>query len=60
MAAEVYFFLHFLAFCDKMCLIQIKPKGEMMMELIQSFSVDHTKIIPGIFTSRVDTHGDDL
>ena len=27
----------------------------MNMELIQSFSVDHTKIIPGIFTSRVDT-----
>lgn len=25
------------------------------MELIQSFSVDHTKIIPGIFLSRVDT-----
>ncbi len=25
------------------------------MELIQSFSVDHTRIIPGIFTSRVDT-----
>ena len=24
------------------------------MELIASFSVDHTKIIPGIFTSRVD------
>ena len=24
------------------------------MELIQSFSIDHTKIIPGIFTSRVD------
>lgn len=24
------------------------------MELIQSFSVDHTKIVPGIFTSRVD------
>lgn len=24
------------------------------MELIQSFSVDHTRIIPGIFTSRVD------
>lgn len=29
------------------------------MELIQSFSVDHTKIIPGIFTSRVDTVGGD-
>ncbi len=28
------------------------------MELIQSFSVDHTKIIPGIFVSRVDTLGD--
>ena len=28
------------------------------MELIQSFSVDHTKIIPGIFTSRVDYLGD--
>ncbi len=25
------------------------------MELIQSFSVDHTKIVPGIFTSRTDT-----
>lgn len=28
------------------------------MELIQSFSVDHTKIVPGIFTSRVDHVGD--
>ena len=29
------------------------------MELIQSFSVDHTRIVPGIFTSRVDTVGGD-
>ena len=29
-------------------------KGYVNMELIQSFSVDHTKIIPGIFTSRAD------
>ena len=29
------------------------------MELIQSFSVDHTRIVPGIFTSRVDYLGDD-
>lgn len=28
------------------------------MDLIPSFSVDHTKIIPGIFTSRIDTLGD--
>ncbi len=28
------------------------------MELIQSFSVDHTQIVPGIFTSRVDVLGD--
>lgn len=28
------------------------------MELIQSFSVDHTRIIPGIFISRVDNLGD--
>lgn len=28
------------------------------MELIQSFSVDHTRIVPGIFTSRIDTLGD--
>lgn len=28
------------------------------MELIQSFSVDHTRIIPGIFKSRVDYLGD--
>ena len=29
------------------------------MELIQSFSVDHTKIVPGIFESRVDEVGGD-
>ena len=28
------------------------------MDLIPSFSVDHTKIVPGIYTSRVDTLGD--
>ncbi len=28
------------------------------MELIQSFTVDHTRIVPGIFTSRVDYLGD--
>ncbi|MBQ7203942.1 MAG: S-ribosylhomocysteine lyase [Eubacterium sp.] len=28
------------------------------MELINSFSVDHMRIVPGIFTSRVDTLGD--
>lgn len=28
------------------------------MELIQSFSVDHMRIVPGIFTSRVDRLGD--
>ena len=28
------------------------------MDLIQSFSVDHTRIVPGIFTSRVDQLGD--
>ena len=27
------------------------------MELIRSFSVDHTRIVPGIFTSRVDRLG---
>ena len=25
------------------------------MDLIPSFAVDHTKIVPGIFESRVDT-----
>ncbi len=28
------------------------------MELIQSFSVDHTRIVPGMFLSRVDSLGD--
>ena len=28
------------------------------MKLIQSFSVDHTRMVPGIFTSRVDHVGD--
>lgn len=30
------------------------------MELIQSFSVDHTAIVPGIFVSRVDRMGDNV
>lgn len=30
------------------------------MELIQSFSVDHTRIVPGIFVSRVDRLGDNM
>ena len=30
------------------------------MELIQSFSVDHTLIVPGIFLSRVDRLGDQI
>ena len=30
------------------------------MELIPSFSVDHTKIVPGIFLSRQDQVGDSL
>ena len=30
------------------------------MDLIPSFSVDHTAIVPGIFTSRVDKVGDAL
>ncbi|WP_035765513.1 S-ribosylhomocysteine lyase [Butyrivibrio sp. NC2002] len=29
------------------------------MDLIPSFSVDHTKIVPGIFTSRVDILGEE-
>ena len=29
------------------------------MELIQNFSIDHTAIIPGIFTSRIDKIGKD-
>ncbi len=32
--------------------------GGKQMELIQSFSVDHTRIIPGIFTSRTDRLGE--
>ena len=28
------------------------------MKLIQSFSVDHTRVVPGIFTSRVDHLGE--
>ena len=30
------------------------------MELIASFQVDHTKIRPGIYVSRVDAVGDDF
>ena len=30
------------------------------MELIQSFSVDHTRIVPGIFVSRQDKLGDEV
>ncbi len=31
---------------------------ENRMEMIQSFSIDHMRIVPGIFTSRVDRLGD--
>ena len=37
---------------------KISAAKERTMELIQSFSVDHTRIIPGIFTSRIDKLGD--
>ena len=30
------------------------------MDLIPSFSVDHTRIVPGIFTSRIDTLGSEM
>lgn len=30
------------------------------MDLIPSFSVDHTRIVPGIFESRVDVIGDEM
>ena len=30
------------------------------MELIRSFTVDHTKIVPGIFLSREDHVGNDM
>ena len=30
------------------------------MELIPSFSVDHTRIVPGIYESRVDTLGEEF
>ena len=30
------------------------------MDLIPSFAVDHTKIVPGIYESRVDTLGEEL
>lgn len=30
------------------------------MELIESFSVDHTRVVPGIFTSRVDRVGENV
>ena len=35
-----------------------REKGDINMNLIPSFSVDHTRIVPGIFTSRVDTLGE--
>ena len=37
---------------------QLINNGDIDMELIPSFSVDHTKIIPGIFLSRQDKVGD--
>ena len=30
------------------------------MDLIPSFQVDHTRIVPGIYESRVDTVSDDF
>ena len=44
--------------CAILNLFSYLAKGEISMDLIPSFSVDHTRIIPGIFTSRTDTLGD--
>ena len=38
----------------------IKNKGVLNMDLIPSFSVDHTKIVPGIFISRQDSVGGEV
>ena len=38
--------------------IDLTDKGRADMELIQSFSVDHTAIVPGIFVSREDRIGE--
>ena len=43
--------------CAILNLFSYLAKGEISMDLIPSFSVDHTRIIPGIFTSRTDTLG---
>ena len=39
---------------------KITAKEDCPMDLIPSFSVDHTRIVPGIYESRVDTVGDAL
>ena len=41
--------------CEKDAAASMTVKGDTRMDLIPSFSVDHTRIVPGIFTSRVDT-----
>lgn len=37
--------------------MRVITKGDIYMDLIQSFSVDHTLIVPGIFLSREDKVG---
>ena len=44
-------------FCETKT-VSVETGGETGMKLIQSFSVDHTRMVPGIFTSRVDHVGD--
>ena len=45
--------------CDKInAVTTVETGAKTEMELIQSFSVDHTLIVPGIFTSRVDSLGE--
>ncbi len=39
-------------------MITAETGGKTEMKLIQSFSVDHMRIVPGIFTSRVDNLGE--
>ena len=41
--------------CGKDAAASMTVKGDTRMDLIPRFSVDHTRIVPGIFTSRVDT-----
>ena len=45
---------------DKQIFVNVNKEGKMELKKIASFTVDHTKLLPGIYVSRKDYIGQEV